>query len=63
MSGTMRPVAAAIPPPEDASELPPPWPNLGQATSLHKIMMRRAEPRAGHHKGGTWCDLQKRHVE
>ena len=45
------------------SELPPPWPNLGEGTNLRKIVLRRAEPRAGHYKDGTWCDLRKRRME
>jgi hypothetical protein len=47
-----------------SQELPPPWPNLGEGTNLRMIVLvRRAEPRAGHHKDGTWCDLRKRQMD
>jgi len=32
-------------------------------TNLRKIVMRRAEPRAGHCKDGTWRDLRRSHME
>jgi hypothetical protein len=39
-------------------------PNLGEGTNLRVIVLvRRAEPRAGHYKDGTWCDLRKRQME
>jgi hypothetical protein len=38
-------------------------PNLGEGTNLRVIVLvRRAEPRAGHYKDGTWCDLRKRQM-
>jgi hypothetical protein len=35
-------------------------PNLGEGTNLRKIVVRRAESRAGLRKDGTWCDLRNR---
>jgi hypothetical protein len=46
------------------SGLPPPWPNLGEGTNLRLIVLvRRAEPRAGLYKDGTWCDVQECQTE